>query len=214
MSLRFGAALCGAAFMLFYSHGAIANQAKRDAEKGNCSCSSTRLRSKISTACARPSRQGNCASASRGRSQARVAVIRLRAEPAGRDGAAIVGKASTYNPLRPDDSTAGGLETASGEAYNSNDWTAAIQSALRGIFGGIGFGKAYRPAYALVEVGNKRAVVKINDVGPLKPGRVIDLNERAMRYFDPSMKLGLLAVRITPLTGNRVLGPITGKLAS
>ena len=29
-------------------------------------------------------------------------------------------------------------------------------------------------------------IIRINDVGPLLPGRIIDLNERAMRYFDPS----------------------------
>jgi rare lipoprotein A len=123
----------------------------------------------------------------------------------------VMGKASTYNPLRSDDSTAGGLKTASGENYNPVDWTAAIQTALRGLFKGIKFGKAYRPAFALVE-GNKRsAVVRINDVGPLKPGRIIDLNERAMRYFDPAMTRGVVAIKITPLKGSPAPGPVNGR---
>ncbi len=48
-----------------------------------------------------------------------------------------------------------------------------------------------------------RVSVKINDFGSLAPGRIIDLNERAMRYFDPSLSLGLLAnAQITPLEGD------------
>lgn len=126
----------------------------------------------------------------------------------------VAGKASTYNPLRVDDTTAGGLQTASGENYNPEDWTAAIQTALRGLFKGISFGKAYKPAFALVQVGNKQAVVRINDVGPLKPGRIIDLNERVMRYFDPSMSRGLLPVTVTPLAGSQVPGPVNRRVAS
>jgi rare lipoprotein A len=37
-------------------------------------------------------------------------------------------------------------------------------------------------------------------VGPLLPGRVIDLTERAMRYFDARLDRGVLAaVTLTPL---------------
>jgi len=54
-----------------------------------------------------------------------------------------------------------------------------------------------------VETVNKRMVVKINDVGPLKPGRIIDLNEQAMQYFDPSMQRGVIKnVKVTPLAGD------------
>jgi rare lipoprotein A len=42
---------------------------------------------------------------------------------------------------------------------------------------------AYRPAYALVANADKRVIVKINDVGLLEPGRVIDFNEQTMRYL-------------------------------
>jgi rare lipoprotein A len=54
------------------------------------------------------------------------------------------------------------------------------------------YGKNYRPTFALVESGEKCVIVKINDVGPLKPDRVIDLSERSMRYFDPTQQLGLI----------------------
>jgi rare lipoprotein A len=59
------------------------------------------------------------------------------------------------------------------------------------------------PRYALVEGGDKKAIVKINDVGPLTSGRIIDLNERSMRYFDPSLRLGVIKdVKVTPLPGS------------
>jgi rare lipoprotein A len=66
---------------------------------------------------------------------------------------------------------------------------------------------------ALVEGVNKKAIVKINDVGPLEPGRIIDLNERAMRLFDPTLQRGLIPdVKVTPLRGDHwTPGPIAGK---
>lgn len=128
-----------------------------------------------------------------------------------RDGASITGIASTYNPYR-DGPTEGGVQTASGEFYDPTGWTAAIQTSLRVQFGGVRYGRLYRPAYVLVECDDRQAIVKINDVGPLKPGRVIDLNERAMRYFDPFLRRGLLAdVRVTLLPGEDWLpGPVGG----
>jgi len=73
---------------------------------------------------------------------------------------------------------------------------------LRETFGGVRHGKEYRPVYALVEVANKRAIVKTNDVGPLKPGPVIDFNKQTMRYFDPTLERRLVhSVKITPLPG-------------
>jgi len=121
-------------------------------------------------------------------------------------GGAIVGIASWYNPYVELDDT----ETASGERYDPDKWTAAIQIDLRDAFGGVGFGKDYRAAYVLVESGGKRMIVKINDVGPLRPGRVIDLSERAMRYFDESLLLGLVPdVKLTLLPGGEwTPGPI------
>ncbi|HEU5017745.1 MAG TPA: septal ring lytic transglycosylase RlpA family protein [Pseudolabrys sp.] len=113
---------------------------------------------------------------------------------------AIVGLASMYNPCE-DDRESTDLETASGELYDPIAWTAAIQIDLRGMFNGVRYGRKYRPAYALVESGGKRAIVKVNDVGPLRPGRVIDLNKQTMHYFDPSLQRGLVDVVVTPLSG-------------
>jgi rare lipoprotein A len=116
------------------------------------------------------------------------------------DGTAIVGAASMYNPYRPG-YREGGTETASGERYNPSAWAAAIQADLRERFGGVHRGQ--RSGYALVEGTNKKAIIKINDVGPLKPGRIIDFDERTMRYFDPTLRLGLIHnVMVTPLQGD------------
>ena len=115
-------------------------------------------------------------------------------------GEAIVGAASTYNPLKPGKEE-GGPSTASGERYDPEVWTAAIKTNLRQKFGGVQFGA--RPKFALVEAVGKKVIVKINDVGPLRPGRIIDLNERTMRHFDPGMELGVIPdVTVTPLSGD------------
>ena len=120
-----------------------------------------------------------------------------------RSGEVIMGAASTYNPYDADDNDAGGAETASGELYNPIGWTAAIQTGMRGEFAGVRYGRLYKPSFALVEVGGKRAIVKINDVGPLRPGRVIDLSTQVMHYFDPSLKRGVLdGALVTPLVGS------------
>ena len=126
--------------------------------------------------------------------------------------AMIVGIASMYDPIGLDREVSTNLETASGELYDETAWTAAIRIDLRTRFEGVRFGNNYKPAFALVETGNKRAIVKVNDVGPLAPGRVIDLNLRSMQYFDPTLELGLLHdVRVTPLPGTHwIAGPVDG----
>ncbi len=123
----------------------------------------------------------------------------------------VIGIASTYNPFKPGDRS-GRKTTASGEPYEANGWAAAIQIDLRAAFNGVRFGRNYRPTFALVTAGDKSAIVKINDVGPLLPGRVIDLTERAMRYFDASLDRGVLpGVTVTPLAGERWrAGPVDG----
>ncbi|WP_348638320.1 septal ring lytic transglycosylase RlpA family protein [Bradyrhizobium sp. ISRA463] len=122
-------------------------------------------------------------------------------------GDAIVGAASMYNPFRPG-WREGGSKTASGERYDPSAWAAAIKTSLRQKFGGVQFGA--RPKYALVEAEGKKVIVKINDVGPLTPGRIIDLNERTMRHFDPSLQLGVInGVRVIPLSGDYwIPGPV------
>jgi rare lipoprotein A len=121
----------------------------------------------------------------------------------------IDGVASMYNPYR-ESADADALRTASGERYDPAGWTAAIQTNLRAAFGGVRYGKNYRPAYALIEAGTKKLIVRINDVGPLRPGRVIDLSERSMRYFDPTLEEGLVRnITITPLPGGSwTAGPV------
>jgi len=122
-------------------------------------------------------------------------------------GNAIVGAASTYNPFKPG-WREGGPNTASGERYDPSVWAAAIKTTLRQKFGGVQYGA--RPKFALVEAIGKKIIVKINDVGPLTPGRIIDLNERAMRYFDPSLQLGVIHdVIVKPLFGDYwIPGPL------
>lgn len=121
--------------------------------------------------------------------------------------AAIVGEASMYDPTRPGYKSGSGV-TASGERYNPSAWTAAIQIKLRGKFGGVRGGT--KPKYALVDGAGKKVIVKINDVGPLEPGRVIDFNRQTMRYFDPSLQRGLINnVKVTPLPGDHYApGPV------
>jgi peptidoglycan lytic transglycosylase len=124
----------------------------------------------------------------------------IRAVQAFADGNTVVGAASMYNPYRSG-YREGGTSTATGERYNPSAWAAAIKTALRERFGGVHHGS--RASYALVEGTNKKVIVKINDVGPLTRGRIIDLNEQTMRYFDPTLRLGVIQnVKVTPLSGN------------
>jgi len=134
-----------------------------------------------------------------------IARSEIRAVPAfavdrAAHGNTVVGAASMYNPYRPG-YREGGTSTATGERYNPSAWAAAIQTDLREKFGGVRHGS--RASYALVEGTDKKAIVKINDVGPLKPGRVIDFDEQTMRYFDSTLRLGVIQnVRVTPLSGD------------
>ncbi len=139
-----------------------------------------------------------------------IGLPRIQSEAA-LNNATILGTVSTYNPYR-DGIEEGGTQTASGELYDPAAWTAAVQTDLREQFGGVRFGRLYQPTFALVESGAKQVIVRINDVGRLKPGRVLDLNERSMRYFDPFLSRGLIEdVRITLLPGaDWTPGPVGG----
>lgn len=130
-------------------------------------------------------------------------------------GDGVEGAASTYDPTDPTDRDSGDMQTASGEAYDPEGWTAAIRTDLRDQFGGVRFGKNYQRTFALVEANGKRLIVQINDVGPLRPGRVIDLNRRAMQFFDPTMTIGVLQdVKVTPLAGDTIAaGPVEDRPA-
>jgi rare lipoprotein A len=127
--------------------------------------------------------------------------------PAGEE---FIGIASTYNPNDPKDRFAGSGRTSTGELYDGDNWTAAIRTDLRWHFGGVRYGRNYQPVFALVEGAGKKVIVRINDVGPLRPGRIIDLNARTMHYFDPSLKAGLIQdVKVTPLFADDLaVGPV------
>jgi rare lipoprotein A len=115
---------------------------------------------------------------------------------------AIVGIASFYDdPQR----------TASGEPYDPNAFTAAAQLKIRDKFGGIRFGVKYQPAFAVAEYENKKLIIKVNDVGPLRPGRKFDLSRAAMAYFGGLEKGLLQEFKVTPLPLGQtyVAGPVT-----
>jgi len=89
-----------------------------------------------------------------------------------------IGKASWYGGLFQ------GKETASGEEYDMYDFTAAHRELPLGTF---------------VKVTNlknlKSVIVRVNDRGPVTPGRIIDLSYGAARRLDMHQK-GLQKVRI------------------
>jgi rare lipoprotein A len=89
-----------------------------------------------------------------------------------------VGNASWYGGLFQ------GKATASGEDYNMYDFTAAHRELPLGTF---------------VKVTNlknmKSVIVRINDRGPVTPGRIIDLSFSAARSLEMHQK-GLQKVRI------------------
>lgn len=102
-------------------------------------------------------------------------------------------------------------ETSSGEAYDPNAFTAAAQIMLRDHFGGIKAGKNYQPSFGVAEYGGKKAIIKFNDVGPLRPGRKFDFSRAVMQYFD-GIELGVLPdVKVTLLPLGRIYaqGPVT-----
>lgn len=117
----------------------------------------------------------------------------------------IVGNATFYDEFSV---------TSSGEAYDPKAFTAAVQLALRDKFGGVRSAPHYRPAYVIAEFGGKRAVIKINNVGTMKPGRLFDLSRAAMEYFGGIDKglISNLKVTVLPLGRHYKLGPLTGEV--
>jgi rare lipoprotein A len=115
----------------------------------------------------------------------------------------IIGAASFYDDPG---------ETASGEQYDPAAFTAAAQLKVRDKFGGIKFGRLYQPSYGIAEYAGKKLILKFNDVGPLRPGRMFDLSRAAMKYFDDTLDKGVLPdVKVTVLPLGRVYaaGPVT-----
>lgn len=123
------------------------------------------------------------------------------------------GAASTYNPAKPGWRT-GGTKLATGGRYNPKAYEAALQTDLAAKYQ-MGHGKYPQNGFALVEQGDKKLIVKINDNGPLVPGRIIDLNEASMRYLSNNKygnNSGVLGdVKVTVLEGTGYTpGPVAG----
>ncbi len=74
--------------------------------------------------------------------------------------------------------------TASGERFDKSDLTAAHKT--------LPFGTRVKVTN---QSSGKTVVVRINDRGPFKPGRVIDLSEAAARHIGMTGR-GLAAVKI------------------
>jgi len=195
MVVRLGAAICVAATMFGYSSSTLADSKVASLESHAAEESSVGTGTNLDARAVAPDPGG---SVPRSRE---ITGGKQNKPNAAEGGAPVRGVASTYNPYRPG-WREGGKRTASGELYDPAAWTAAIKTSLRDEFGGVHYGKDYRPVYALVQSADKQVIVKINDVGPLTPGRVIDLNERTMHYFDPTLQRGLIqSVKVTPLPG-------------
>jgi len=92
------------------------------------------------------------------------------------------GKASFYHDKFQ------GRETSNGEQYSQNDFTAAHKTL---------------PFNTIVHVTNKQnnksVVVRINDRGPFKKSRIIDLTRSAAKKLD-MIPFGVVPVKIKPLT--------------
>lgn len=84
-----------------------------------------------------------------------------------------------------------GRKTASGEVYDMHEITAAHKTL---------------PLQTWVEVrnldNNKTLVVRINDRGPFKPGRIIDLSREAADKID-MLNSGVAKVSVRAITGQR-----------
>jgi rare lipoprotein A len=77
-----------------------------------------------------------------------------------------------------------GNKTASGEIYNMNDYTAAHRT--------LPFGTKVKVTNLK---NNKTVIVRINDRGPFKSGRIIDLSKAAAKQID-LIKYGVVDVKI------------------
>ncbi len=92
------------------------------------------------------------------------------------------GKASFYHD------SFHGQETSNGEEYNKNDFTAAHRTMP---FGSI--------LLVTNKKNNKSVIVRVNDRGPFKRSRIIDLSYAAATKIG-MVPFGVVQVRITPLT--------------
>lgn len=78
--------------------------------------------------------------------------------------------------------------TASKEILVDGEFTCAMREGE--------FGTYYR-----ITADNGRTVVcRLNDRGPFVKGRIVDLSEAAMRQLDPSLRRGIVHVKVEPVS--------------
>jgi len=83
-----------------------------------------------------------------------------------------------------------GKKTANGEIYNMYELTAAHKTL------------AFNTKVKVTNLqNNKSVIVRINDRGPFKPGRIIDLSKAAAQKID-LIKYGVVQVKIEKVTGS------------
>lgn len=96
----------------------------------------------------------------------------------------VRGQASYYGPGFQ------GNRTSQGDVFNTEEYSAAIQIDIRNQFG-VPAGTRRKGYARVTNLSNGRSIlVKINDVGPLTSGRVIDLSQKAFRSLSPTGTLG------------------------
>ncbi len=96
----------------------------------------------------------------------------------------VKGQASYYGPGFQ------GNRTSQGDRFDTEEYSAAIQIDIRNQFGvPSGTGKKGYARVTNLNTG-KSILVKINDVGPLTSGRVIDLSQASFRSLSPTGTLG------------------------
>jgi len=96
----------------------------------------------------------------------------------------VRGQASYYGPGFQ------GNRTSQGDVFNTEEYSAAIQIDIRNQFG-VAAGTGKKGYARITNLDNGRSIlVKINDVGPLTPGRVIDLSQKSFRSLSPTGTLG------------------------
>ena len=122
-----------------------------------------------------------CSLASAGFKQDVYQILHYPSEPKLR-GEIWYGKASWYGKKFH------GRKTSNGEKYNKNELTAAHKTL---------------PFNTKVKVtnlkNNKSVIVRVNDRGPFKPGRIIDLSEKAAEVIE-SKEQGIADVKLRVLS--------------
>jgi rare lipoprotein A (peptidoglycan hydrolase) len=96
----------------------------------------------------------------------------------------VKGQATYYGPGFQ------GNRTSQGDRFNTEEYSAAIQIDLRNKFGVPAGTKQLGYARVTNLDTRKSILVKLNDVGPLTSGRVIDLSQASFRSLSPTGTLG------------------------